>query len=73
VLDNTDDDAVIVQPETTQVSGYCDDYLRRLEKRGNFPARFKLNPDAGWKSRNGWSRREVQAWIASRRASRQVA
>ena len=68
--DDFDNDAAMVQPETSRVTGYCDDHLRRLEKRNEFPARFKLNPAAGWKSKNGWSRTEVMHWLAERKASR---
>jgi predicted DNA-binding transcriptional regulator AlpA len=68
-----DADAVIVQPQTSLISGFCDDHLRRLEKRGEFPARFKLNPSAGPKSKNGWSRIELMRWLAERKAARDAA
>ncbi len=69
----SDDDAVIRQPETSRLAGYCDMHLRRLEDVGDFPKRFKLNPKSGTYGAVGWSRREVMAWIAERRASRQAA
>ena len=69
----SDDDAVMTSPEVVRVSGYHVDYLLRLEKAGKFPRRFKRNPSAGWKSANGWSRREVMAWLTDRKASRNAA
>ena len=67
------DDAIIRQPETSRLTGYCDMSLRRMEKDGTFPSRFKLNPNGGLYGATGWSRREVMTWIAERRASREAA
>jgi predicted DNA-binding transcriptional regulator AlpA len=66
-------DAIIRQPETSRLTGYCDMQLRRLEKAANFPQRFKLNPAGGPYGATGWSRAEIMAWIAERRASRTAA
>ncbi len=57
-------------PETTQVVGYCDMTLRRLEKAGTFPKRFKLNPEGGPFGAVGHDFTEVMEWIESRRVSR---
>ena len=66
-------DEIIRQPETSRIVGYCDMQLRRMEGAGLFPARFKLNPTGGAYGAVGWSRAEIMAWVASRRASRQAA
>ncbi len=57
-------------PETEHVSGYCDMHLRRLEKAGTFPRRFKLNPDGGPFGAVGHDYVEVMDWLEARRASR---
>jgi predicted DNA-binding transcriptional regulator AlpA len=72
-IDQAPDDAIIRQPETSRLVGYCDMQLRRMEQDGDFPRRFKLNPSGGAFGAIGWSRTEIMAYIASRRASRQVA
>ncbi len=59
-------------PETTQVVGYCDMTLRRMEKAGTFPKRFKLNPEGGHFGAVGHDFSEVMAWMESRRASRET-
>jgi predicted DNA-binding transcriptional regulator AlpA len=69
----TAEDAVMRDPEVRERTGYCNMQRRRMEAAGTFPKRFKLNPDGGPYGAVGWSRREVMAWIASRRASRQAA
>ena len=66
------DDAIIRQPETSRLVGYCDMQLRRLELVGDFPRRFKLNPAGGPYGAVGWSRTEIRVWIAERRAARHV-
>jgi prophage regulatory protein len=40
-------------------------HLWRLEKHGKFPKRVRLSAN-----RHGWSDEEIDAWIASRMASR---
>ena len=57
-------------PETTQVVGYCDMTLRRMEKAGTFPKRFKLNPEGGKFGAVGHDFHEVMEYQAARRASR---
>ena len=57
-------------PETTYVVGYCDMTLRRMEKAGTFPCRFKLNPDGGPFGAVAHDFDEVMAYIEERRASR---
>jgi predicted DNA-binding transcriptional regulator AlpA len=67
------DDAVVRQPETSKLVGYCDMQLRRMERAGTFPRRFKLNPAGGPYGAVGWSLAEIMNWIAERRAARQAA
>lgn len=62
----------IRQPETSAVTGYHDDTLRRKEREGTFPPRFKLDPRAGEQGAVAWDRAEVMAWVAQRRVSRQT-
>ena len=57
-------------PETTRVAGACDMTLRRMERAGTFPKRFKLNPDGGPFGAVGHDHGEVMEWIEGRRASR---
>ena len=58
-------------PETTELVGYCDMSLRRLEKAGSFPRRFKLNPEGGQFGAVGHDFGEVMEWMEGRRASRE--
>ena len=57
-------------PETLRAVGTCDMTLRRWEKAGTFPKRFKLNPDSGQFGAVGHDYDEVQEYIEKRRASR---
>lgn len=59
--------------ETCQRVGYSAMHLYRLERDGKFPRRFKLNPDGGPHGAVGHDADEVDAWIAERRASREMA
>jgi predicted DNA-binding transcriptional regulator AlpA len=61
-------DEVVRQPEISRIVGLCDMSLRRMEKAGAFPKRFKLNALSGPYGGVGWSRVEVMAWIAERKA-----
>ena len=61
---------IVREPERKQISGLCNMQCRRLEAEGNFPKRFKLNPDGGPFGAVGWDFDELMAWIASRRGSR---
>jgi prophage regulatory protein len=66
-------DRVMREAEVLRVSGYSTLQIRRLEKAGKFPRRFKLNPDAGPRGAIGWDYGEVMAWLERRRASREPA
>ena len=60
----------IVRPaEAEQLTGYCDVHLRRLEERGKFPKRFKLDSDSGQYGAVGWLMSDIQRWMAQRAAS----
>jgi predicted DNA-binding transcriptional regulator AlpA len=55
------------------VTGYSDMQLRRMERAGLFPKRFKLNPDAGKYGAAGHDYGEVMGWLAARKRSRRGA
>ena len=57
-------------PETTRTAGACDMTLRRMEKAGTFPIRFKINPDGGPFGAVAHDYDEVQEWVKKRLASR---
>ncbi len=59
-------------PETTRAVGACDMTLRRMEKAGIFPRRFKINPDSGPFGAVAHDYDEVQEYIEKRRASRET-
>jgi predicted DNA-binding transcriptional regulator AlpA len=67
------DDSVIRAKEVSRLTGFSNFHLSRLEKANRFPRRFKLDAMSGTYGAVGWSRREVMAWIAARRESRQAA
>ena len=56
--------------ETTSTVGACDMTLRRWEKDGTFPKRFKLSPNSGKFGAVGHDFHEVMENLAARRASR---
>ncbi len=60
---------IVRTAEAVQLSGYCDVHLRRLEDRGKFPKRFKLDSDSGQFGAVGWLLSDIQRWIAQRAAS----
>ncbi len=72
-ISSAPEDAVVRQPETSKLTGYCDMQLRRMEQAGTFPRRFKLNPAGGPYGAVGWSRAEIMNWIVERRAAWQTA
>jgi len=68
-----DEDSIIRDPELRRLLGDCSRMtIVRWEKNGTFPKRFKLSPLSGEYGAIGWSRTEVMAWLAERRASRQA-
>ena len=52
-------DRIVRPAEAERLTGYCDVHLRRLEAAGQFPPRFKLNPDGGPYGATGW----LESWI----------
>jgi predicted DNA-binding transcriptional regulator AlpA len=58
--------------ETAAKVGICDRQLRDLEAEGLFPKRFTLNPNGKGRAR-GHLESEVDEWIATRAAQREVA
>lgn len=64
---------IVREPECFQRSGYCNMQRRRMEAKGTFPKRFKLNPDGGPFGAVGWDDDELTSWIAERRDSREPA
>jgi prophage regulatory protein len=59
------DTTVIRLPEVARRTGLGRSTLYRFMKEGSFPRHFKLGKQA-----SGWLAIEVDAWIASRMASR---
>ena len=53
-------------PETERQTGYCGMTLRRMERAGTFPKRFKLNPNGGTFGAVGHDADEVAAWVEAR-------
>ena len=63
---NRDADRLIGSKEICTLVPYSLFHLSRLEAAGKFPRRIKIG--AG---RIAWSEREVQAWMADRKAERE--
>lgn len=63
-------DTILRKPDVKRITGFSDVTIRGLEKAGNFPKRFKLNPDG---KHVGWLESEVQTWMQRRAESRQAA
>ncbi len=59
-------DRIITGRELREMVRYSLMQIWRLERDGRFPKRIKLGP-----GRVGWSLREVQEWIADRKAERE--
>ena len=60
-------DTILRKPDVLRITGFSDVTIRGLEKAGNFPRRFKLNPDG---KHVGWLESEIQEWMQRRAASR---
>jgi predicted DNA-binding transcriptional regulator AlpA len=59
-------DRIIRTREASQITGYTDVHLRRLEAAGQFPKRFKLADDSGKFGAAGWKLSSIQKWIDKR-------
>ena len=62
-------DRIVRPAEATQITGYTDVHLRRLERDGRFPARFKLAEGSGAFGAVGWRFSDIAAWIEARAAT----
>ncbi len=62
------DDRIVSAKERRQFVPYSDMHIWRLEQAGRFPKRIRLG-----ENRVGWSLRELQEWIAARKAEREAA
>ena len=51
------------------LTGYTGTHLRRLEEKGLFPKRFKLNPESGPFGAVGWLESDIEDWMEARAAS----
>ncbi len=60
-------DRIIDARERRQLVPYSNMHIWRLEKIGAFPKRIRLGAN-----RVGWSLREIQGWIAARKAERKI-
>ena len=63
---------VLRPSETARLTGFSNMHLSRMEKAGNFPKRFKLNPNGGPNGAAGHDSQEVMAWLTARLASREA-
>jgi prophage regulatory protein len=54
---------ILRRQEVRESTGYSDTQIWRLEKRGLFPERVKLNPDG---TAVGWYADEIDEWVRSR-------
>ena len=63
-------DRIIRPVEAEKLTGYCGTHLRRLEAKGLFPKRFKLNPESGRFGAVGFLESDIEAWMEARAASR---
>jgi len=61
---------IIRTPKTVALAGVCDMQLRRMEKAGTFPKRFKINPNGGKFGATGHYYGEVMEWCEARRDAR---
>lgn len=50
------------EPDVVTLTGISRDTIRRLERKGMFPARRRLSP-----GRVGWLQSEIELWIEARR------
>ena len=64
-MGNQEFDRIISSRELREMVSYSNMQVWRMERDGRFPKRIKLGP-----GRVGWSLREVQDWIAERKAER---
>lgn len=63
-------DRIIRPAEAEKLTGYTGTHLRRLEVKGLFPKRFKLNPESGPFGAVGWLESDIEVWMEARAASR---
>lgn len=63
-------DRILRKPDVEAITGFCERHIRDMEAAGNFPKRFKPDPDSRVV---GWLASEVQAWIEERAAMREAA
>ncbi len=59
-------DRIIRTRECTDMVGFSNVHLRRLEEKGEFPARFKLANDSGKAGACGWRLSDIENWISAR-------
>ncbi len=62
-------DRIIRPRECCDKVGFSNVHLRRLEEKGEFPARFKLANDSGKSGACGWRLSDIQGWIEGRAAT----
>lgn len=60
-------DRIVSSKERRTLIPYSDMHVWRLEQTGQFPRRIRLGAN-----RVGWSLRELDAWIESRKAEREI-
>lgn len=60
-------DRIVSATERRTLIPYSDMHIWRLEHAGQFPKRIRLGAN-----RVGWSLRELQEWIAAKKAERDI-
>jgi predicted DNA-binding transcriptional regulator AlpA len=66
------DDEVVLEPECHQATGLHPTTRWRLEQKSLFPKRFKIGDPNAVNGKAAWSRNELNAWLAARKAARAV-
>jgi prophage regulatory protein len=65
-------DDIILEPECRALSRLSSTSRWRLERQGKFPKRFKVGDPDAQNGRVGWSRSEIEKWLADRMAAREA-
>ncbi len=62
-------DRIVRTKECCDMVCFTNTHLRRLEEKGEFPARFKLAEGSGKSGACGWRLSDIQGWIEARAAT----
>lgn len=62
-------DRIVRRGDLKEITGFEWRHIHDMEKRGDFPRRFRPDPHS---KIVGWSLLEIQEWIRQRKAARDV-